>query len=241
MASVFPFGDRLVLCVLNLPGPTKRMRRNKRERVLDSVLFVKYCVYFYSLLESAVATVYFMVQSPQQLTWLAHYVPALTGLEIGQRVGSVTFLLMEENFHHEGIKRIDAFINGVCNQDFLAWVASRMTARSVACDGGMHWGNFIYSEISQVFDAFIRKERRARVYQTSPSRVVCLPHAADLADDFRMERCPSFISWVLEPEGGDALFGGHLGNDCPFRREPRVPSARLALCFDQLPDRFDSA
>jgi len=231
----------LVLCVLNLPGPTKRMRRKKRERVLDSVLFVKYCVYFHALLDSPAANVYFMLQSREQLTWLADFVPALKGFTIGERVGSITFLLLEENFHHDSIERIDAFLNGVCNQDFLAWVASRMTERSLAFDGGMPWGNFTYSEISQVFDTFIRKERRARVYQTPTSRLVCLPHAADLADEFRMERCPSFISWVLEPEGGDALFGGHLGYDHAFRRQPRVPCARLALRLDDLPDRFDSA
>ena len=241
MTTVFPFGDALVVCVLNLPGPMKRIRRKKRERVLDSVLFVKYCVCFHSLLHLCEANVYFMVQSQEQLTWLAEFVPSLAGMKLAQRVGSITFLQMEENFRHEGIKRIDAFINGVCNQDFLAWVASRMTDGSVAFDGGMPWGNFLFSEISHVFDTFIRKERSARVYKTPPGLLAGLTHAADLAHLFKVDYCPSFISWVLEPERGDALFGGHLGYDHPFRRQPRVPGARLALRLDDLPDRFDSA
>ena len=239
MAAVFPFGDAVVLCVLNLPGPTKRIRRKKRERVLDSVLFVKYCVYLYSLHDSQKANVYFMVQSQEQLTWLSGFVPSLIGVTIGQTVGSMTFLQMEENFHHDGIKRIDAFINGVCHQDFLAWVASRMTERSVACDGGMPWGNFLFSEISHVFDSFIRSERRARVYKTPPRRL-CLPDIGDLAHEYQLEECPAFISWVLEPDRA-AFLSGHFGNDQTFRRQPYVPSTRLAFGLDEPPDRFNAA
>jgi len=211
-----------VVAMLNLPkNQDRKLRVRKSERVSDTTTFVSMVVEK----QDRRFRYFLFFRSKEEAMYLADNVPGLEGLAYGlTSFGTVTFVKTESKFDYKGINTIDVFLNGVCDDDILAWVASKLTGDSVAYDSCMPWGNVLkMSEVGRSFHELI-VGNGVRIYR-----------APERAKERRM-----FLSWVVVTRLLERFRSDRLSGVAAFFREAANPLTGDALLLDEPPRGFEA-
>jgi len=150
---------RTAVVLLNLPQGD-RMRENKKRRVADTLSFVKQVL----ALQDPEIEYILVVRNWDEMVYLVHKIPALEGFYGGKlRFGTVTFFDEKECCALN--MRVDVFVNGVCCDALLEWVATHLHEGGVVCSSGMPWGNVFGDTAAGI--AFSALVERAFHWRTS--------------------------------------------------------------------------